>query len=121
MAMMRRGSFLEAAGLTTPPSGSEGFAVLVAVVCTRDAVRFATAATSRRELVERVADYVRTHAPEQLWPAQASEVARLLDDNLLEPAIESYFSLVGERWDDEWLVTTTCAPTTRTDLSTNAA
>lgn len=101
--------------------GAEGSAVFVAIVCTRDTLRFSAAATTRAELVEQIAEYVRFHAEEQLWPADASEVDRLLDDGLLEPAIERYFTLVGGRWDDEWLVTTSCAPSTRPNISTNAA
>ena len=101
--------------------GAEGSAVFVAVICTRDALRCRAAAATRCELVEQIAEDVRCHAPEQLWPPDATEVDRLLDDGLLEPAIERYFSLVGERWDDEWLVTTACVPTARPNISTNAA
>lgn len=96
-------------------------AIFVAVVSTFDAVRFSAAAMTRHELVERIAEYVRGNAHEQLWPAHAAEVSALLDAGLLEPAIDRYFTLVGERWDDEWLVTTTCVPTARPDVSTNAA
>lgn len=103
----------------TPGAGKS--AIFVAVVSTFDAVRFSAAAMTRHDLVEQIAEYVRRNAHEQLWPAHAAEVCVLIDTGLLEPAIERYFALVGERWDDEWLVTTTCVPTARPDISTNAA
>jgi len=110
----------DAASLSATP-GAEAFAIFVAVVSTLDTVRFSAAAVTRHLLVEQVADYVRRNSHEQLWPAHATEVDRLLDSGLLEPAIERYFTLVGERWDAEWLVTTSCVPAARPDISTNAA
>jgi hypothetical protein len=110
----------DSAGLAATP-GAGGYALFVAVVSTFDTVRFSAAAVTRHELVEQIAGYVRDNSHEQLWPAHAAEVCALLDAGLLEPAIERYFTLVGERWDDEWLVTTTCVPVARPDISTNAA
>jgi hypothetical protein len=79
--------------------------LFVAVVHTVNDVCFTAAAATRPELTERVAEYVRRHAREQLWPGGASEVQTLLDGGELEAAVERYFALVGDRWDEEWLVT----------------
>ena len=90
--------------VVTPPA-SVG-ALHVAVVHSADGVRFATAAASRTELVERLAEYVRRRAPRTLWPADARYVRSLLIRGELEAAVEVYFGRVGDRWDREWLATT---------------
>jgi hypothetical protein len=84
--------------------------LVVAVVLSLDGARFTASATSGAELTEHVARYVRDNVEFQLWPAGAREVRALLDDGKLEPAIERYFALVGERWDREWLVVTAVDP-----------
>lgn len=76
----------------------------VAVVHSVNGVRLVTAATSRVALAERLADYVRQHAGNQLWPRDARRLRRLLAAGRLDAAIETYFGSVGERWDEERLV-----------------
>ena len=77
----------------------------VAIVHASDGVRFATAGASRVELVRRLADYVRSRGDHALWADDAHYVRSLLVRGELEAAVEVYFGLVGERWDEEWLVT----------------
>lgn len=80
--------------------------LFVAVVHSLDGVRFVTAADSRRELVLRLAEYVRRWGDHVLHKEHARHLRSLLARREMEAAVELYFGLVGERWDDEWLVTT---------------
>ena len=81
--------------------------VFVAVVHAADGLRLATAAASRAELVQRLAEYVRRRAEHALRAEHARHVRGLLARGELEAAVEVYFGTVGERWDEEWLVTAT--------------
>jgi len=80
-------------------------ALFVGVVHADDGVRFMAAATSRRELVNRLADHVRRWGGYLLRPDHARHVRTLLLRGESEAAVELYFGLVGKRWDKEWLVT----------------
>jgi hypothetical protein len=75
-----------------------------AVVYAPDGVRLVAAAPSRRALIRRIADYVERHANETLWPNDTRLVHQLLAEAAHEQAVELYFALVGERWDEEWIV-----------------
>jgi len=77
-----------------------------AVVHAPDGVRFVAAAASRHALMRRIADYVRRHADERLWASDAPRVHELLAAAAHEEAVELYFALVGQRWDEEWIVVT---------------
>ena len=77
----------------------------IAAVAAADGIRFATTAATRGELVSRLAEYVRDHARVQLWPADALRVRALLHLGDAEGAVAHYFARVGERWDEEWLIT----------------
>ena len=77
-----------------------------AVVYALDGVRLVTAAPTRRALVEQLAEYVRRHAGERLWPADARQVDQLLAHGAQEEAVELYFGVVGDRWDEEWVLLT---------------
>ena len=81
-------------------------AMYVAVVHTVDGVRFQAAATSRRELVHRIAEYVQRWGAYVLRPDHARHLRSLLVRGEWEAAVELYFALVGKRWDKEWLITT---------------
>jgi hypothetical protein len=76
----------------------------VAVVHTVGAVRLVAAASSQAALAKRLADYVRQHPGNQLWAREARCLRRLLAAGQLNAAIELYFTAVGKRWDEEWLV-----------------
>ena len=91
------------------PAGCAGAELFVAVVHATDGVRFAEVADSRPHLVRRLADYVRRRAMHQLSANHARHVRGLLARGELEAAVEVYFRLVGERWDEEWLVTAAVA------------
>jgi hypothetical protein len=88
-----------------PPGAGDLPALHVAVVHTANAVHLVTAATSRAALTDRLSDYVRRRAGSQLWPNDARRLRRLLAKGQLDEAIELYFASVGERWDEERLVT----------------
>jgi len=90
----------------TKPNGRARAELFVAVVHAADGVRLVAAAESRAELVRRLAEYVRRRAVHVLRAQHARHVRELLARGELEGAVEVYFGLVGERWDDEWLVTT---------------
>jgi hypothetical protein len=86
------------------PEGAE-HVLFVAVVHADDGVRFMTVAESRRDLVHRVAEYVREWGGYLLRPDHARHLRSLLARGESEAAVELYFGLVGKRWDKEWLVT----------------
>jgi hypothetical protein len=79
-------------------------AAYTGIVYALDGVRFVAAATSRGALMRRVADYVRQRAGESLWGTDARHVHELLARAAHEDAIELYFAVVGQRWDEEWFV-----------------
>jgi hypothetical protein len=84
-------------------------ATYVAIVHTADGVRFQAAATSRRELVQRIAEYVQRWGGYVLRPDHARHLRSLLLRGESEAAVELYFAVVGKRWDKEWLITTVVA------------
>jgi hypothetical protein len=75
-----------------------------AIVYALDGVRLIAAAASRHALMRRVAEYVRRQAGEMLWANDARRVDQLLAERAHEEAVELYFALVGQRWDEEWIV-----------------
>lgn len=77
----------------------------VAIVHGHDGVSFTAIAPTRTTLRTMLGDYVRRQARHQLWAVGSDLVLRLLESGKTEAAIETYFSLVGSRWDEEWLVT----------------
>jgi hypothetical protein len=77
-----------------------------ALVYALDGVRFVAAASSRRALMRRVAEYVQRQAGEMLWEGDARRVDQLLVGAAYEEAVELYFALVGKRWDEEWILLT---------------
>ena len=87
------------------PGGGDPAALHVAVVHTVNAVHLIAAAASRPALIARLGDYVRRRAGSQLWPHDARRLRRLLSKGQVDEAIELYFASVGERWDEERLVT----------------
>ena len=88
-----------------PESSDAEPALFLAVVHADDGVRFMTVASSRRELVHQVAEYVRKWGGYLLRPDHARHLRSLLLRGEAEAAVELYFALVGKRWDKEWLVT----------------
>jgi hypothetical protein len=77
-----------------------------AIVYALDGTRFVAAATSRRALMRRVVGYVERRAEQALWEADALRVHQLLADGAHEEAVELYFAVVGQRWDEEWILIT---------------
>ena len=78
----------------------------VALVQASDGVRLSTVTSTRAELVRQLADYVRERSAMALWEADSRRVQLLLHEGRLARAIREYFERVGNRWDEEWLVTT---------------
>jgi hypothetical protein len=74
----------------------------VAVVCAPDGVRLVEVGPTRDAVLARLVSYVRRYAPNQLWPADARRVHRLLARGLLDAAVRHYFDAPA-RWDEEWL------------------
>lgn len=79
-------------------------ALHTAVVYALDGVRFVAAAPSRRTLIGHLADYVRRCAADSLWASDARHVDDLLARGAHEDAVDLYFAVVGQRWDEEWIV-----------------
>ncbi len=77
-------------------------AACVAVVCAPDGVLLVEAGPTRDVVLARLAEYVRRHAADRLWPADARRVHRLLDRGMHEGAVRQYFAAPA-RWDEEWL------------------
>jgi hypothetical protein len=77
----------------------------VAVVHAADGVRHTAVAGTRRDLIARIAEYVRQRGDHALRDDHVRHLRGLLVRRELEAAVELYFGLVGERWDEEWLVT----------------
>jgi hypothetical protein len=93
----------------TLPLGHTRSGIYVAMVHAADGLRLVVAGASRAELVRRLAEYVRRRAVHMLTDEHARHVRGLLARGEMEAAVETYFGLVGERWDEEWLVTAAVA------------
>ncbi|HEX8146934.1 MAG TPA: hypothetical protein VF591_07125 [Pyrinomonadaceae bacterium] len=100
-----------------PPTEHGGRTLHVAVVYGSNEVRYVTAAATRAALAARLADYVRRHAGNQLWPGDARRLRRLLAARRFEAAVEHYFASVGGRWDEERLVVEAVDMGSRTDAA----
>lgn len=98
------------------PAGAAASETFVAVVHAPDGIRLAAVADSRAELVRRLTEYVRRRAVHVLHTEHARHVRALLARGELEVAVEAYFRLVGERWEEEWLVTAVLACDVRSDV-----
>jgi hypothetical protein len=88
------------------PAGTTAYG---AVVLAADQVRWQVATRTWAELIDAVAAYVESHAPQQLWPDDAARVARWLGRGDRAKAIVYYFTTIGGRWDRErlhWVVPT---------------
>jgi len=81
-------------------------AVYTAIVHDATCVLFTAVAGTRTALIEQVAEYVRRSAYDLLWGADSVHVETLIRTGQPEAAIEHYFACVGQRWDDQWLITT---------------
>ena len=82
----------------------------VSIVCAIDGARFAAVAASEQECLAQVVSYVAEQAGQQLWPSSALRVRELLSAGDAAAAVTEYFHRTGERWDREWLVTTSISP-----------
>jgi hypothetical protein len=93
--------------MTATPNETEA---RIAVVRAADGVRFTASASDDDALDALLIDYIAARCDDVLWPAAAREVRRLIADCRRKEAIGAYFSNVGQRWDDEWLETTSRGP-----------
>lgn len=75
----------------------------VAVVHGEQRVHSIMAAATAEDLTERVAEYVRANAPQQLYALDRARVSALLASGATQAAIRYYFDRVGRKWDREWL------------------
>ena len=76
----------------------------IAIVRGPDGVWFCASASDDTELSARLVAYIDSRCDDVLWPADATEVRRLIDARREDDAIAAYFANVGQRWDEEWLV-----------------
>lgn len=96
-----------------PAVGQSSTALYAFIVCAIDGARFAAVASSEQEGLAQIASYVAEEAGRQLWPQSAQRVYELLASGDLPTAIAEYFRHSGERWDREWLMTTSLDPHSR--------
>ena len=80
-------------------------ATFVAVVHDSDRVVFTASTLTRASLIDAIAEFVARNASVLLWAKDATRVQRLLRYGDAEAAIHHYFACVGDRWDNQWLVT----------------
>ena len=109
---MRRSTSHEDA-LSTPdrPSiGRPSGALYVSIVCSTDGARFATVAASEEACLAQIASYIAEQTARELWPPSVQRVHQLLAAGDTSAAVAEYFRHTGERWDREWLVTTSLDP-----------
>lgn len=102
-----RGSGIAPAGLREVAS------LYVSIVCAIDGARFVAVGSSEQECLARVASYVAEQAVGQLTPPSACRVSELLAAGDAGAAVSEYFRHAGERWETEWLVTTSLHPDSR--------
>ncbi len=79
--------------------------IFVAAVLGTDGMLFNAAADSEELCWFQVAAYVADRLETRLWPENVTRVRALLDIGDYAGAAALYFECVGERWDEEWLVT----------------
>ena len=85
-------------------------ALFVAVVHTPETVELIAVSARQDALLDRLAQYVSSRAAHTLWASDAAQVQSLLASNQRQAAVDHYFAAVGNRWDAEWLVTTSAEP-----------
>ena len=93
-----------------PAIGRSSASLYVSIVCAIDGARFVAIAASEKECLAQVVSYVAEQASRQLWPPSALRVRELLVAGDVATAVTEYFRHTGERWDREWLVTTSLNP-----------
>jgi len=86
--------------------GGVGLPPHTALVYALDGVRFVAAAASRLALMRRVARYVERNVGDRRWANDAARVRQLLEHGAPDEAVVLSFALVGQRWDEEWIVVT---------------
>jgi len=84
--------------------------VYVSIVCAIDGARFAAVAASKEQCLAQVASYVAKQARGQLRAPTVDRVLEHLAAGDAATAVAEYFSHTGERWEAEWLVTTSLNP-----------
>lgn len=72
-------------------------------------VLFAASAGDEAALEAQLLGYVTSRCDDVLWPADARRVMRFADEGCRREAIDAYFASVGQRWDEEWLETTSAS------------
>lgn len=82
----------------------------VSIVCAIDGARFAVVAASEQQCLAQVASYVAKQARGQLRAPTVRRVLEHLAAGDAATAVAEYFSHAGERWEAEWLVTTSLNP-----------
>lgn len=82
----------------------------VSIVSSSDGARFAAVAESEEACLAQIASYVAERTARELRPASIQRVNELLAAGEMAAAVTEYFRRTGERWDREWLVTTSLGP-----------
>ena len=88
---------------------------------TAETVELIAVSSCRDAIVERLAQYVAQRAAHTLWESDAACVQSLLASNERQAAVDHYFATVGDRWDDERLVTTCADPCGLAGVTENRA
>lgn len=96
--------------LGRPSLGRPSGALYVSIVCSTDGARFATVAATEEACLAQIASYVAEQTGRELRPPSVQRVHELLAAGETSAAVAEYFRHTGERWDREWLVTTSLDP-----------
>lgn len=76
----------------------------IAIVFAPDGIQFAAGCRTERSLVRLLAAYVVRRSRQQLWPADARRIRRLVRRGAATEAVAHYFARVGARWDEDRLL-----------------
>jgi hypothetical protein len=77
--------------------------MVVAVVGAADGVRLVALGSTREEVLERVAEYVKARVEFEHAATDARRIRQLLAAGAIDAALEAYFESGDRRWDEEWL------------------
>lgn len=77
--------------------------IYIAAVHTPAEICFLLAAPTATDLERQLAAYIHRTAPQLLWPVDAEQVRRLCEQGQRSSAIAYFFSVVGDRWDQQSL------------------
>lgn len=77
--------------------------IYIAAVYAPSEICLLLAAPTATDLERQLVAYIHRTAPQLLWPVDAEQVRRLCEQGQRSSAIAHFFSVVGDRWDQQSL------------------